>query len=234
MRTFVLSIVLASTAFACSEAADPTSAATQMIDASTSSSNDSGAGMVSTMTDATTNNDVDANTTTNNEIDAGSTSDIDANATTGTASVVVNEISGKGVDWAEIFNAGSASIDLSDFAIADLDVDAGGPKVSSAVKIPSGTVLKASAYLIVAGAPKDDAGAGCPDGGQSFCLVAGWNLSNKSGDAIYLLDANKNVVSSGTYPANTVGDGQTWGRIPNGRGSFVLNAATPGAANATP
>ncbi|MFT3776513.1 MAG: hypothetical protein QM820_65060 [Minicystis sp.] len=42
------------------------------------------------------------------------------------------------------------------------------------------------------------------------------------------------AVDEVKYPADAVPGGQTWGRLPDGTGSFGPNKPTPGAANAGP
>ncbi len=147
------------------------------------------------------------------------------------SAVVVNEISGKGAEWVELLNTGAAAIDLSGYAVADLDKTTSGPKTDEAAKLPSGTVLSPNAYLLVVSLAKDAAAPECPDAGQSYCFGATWGISNKDGDALFLVNPEGAVVSKGDYPANVVGTGQTWGRLPNGTGNFELNGPTPGARN---
>jgi len=153
-------------------------------------------------------------------------------------SIAINEISGKGEEWVELFNTGGQAVDVSDWAVTDRNKDGGGPDIGHIVKFPQGTTLSPNTYLLVAGAPKDagpgvDAAA-CPAGGQAYCFVGQFGISNKSGETIYVIGTSNTVSAQADYPANTVGTGQTWGRMPNGTGSFAINAATPGASNKTP
>ncbi len=147
------------------------------------------------------------------------------------SAVVVNEVSGKGAEWVELLNTGAAAIDLSGYAVADLDKDTSGPKTAEAAKLPAGTILSPNAYLVVVSLAKDAAAPECPDAGQSYCFGASWGISNKDGDALFLVSPDGAVVSKADYPANVVGAGQTWGRLPNGTGELKLNAPTPGARN---
>lgn len=55
-----------------------------------------------------------------------------------------------------------------------------------------------------------------------------------SGAEAYLLNAAGTTVADVPYLAETVGDGQSSGRLPNGTGSFAINTATPGKANQGP
>jgi hypothetical protein len=147
------------------------------------------------------------------------------------SSVVVNEISGKGTEWVELYNSGPGAIDLSGFSVADLDKTTSGPKMDEATKLPPGTVLSPNAYVLVVALAKDASAPECPDAGQSYCFGAVWGISNKDGDALFLVSPDGAVVSKGDYPANVVGTGQTWCRLPNGKGELEACAPTPGARN---
>jgi hypothetical protein len=160
-----------------------------------------------------------------------------ASGSTGTGlssfGIVINEVSGVGADWVELFNAGGAAVDLSGFRIAD--DDAGAPKLAEAVSLPSGTIVDAGGYLFVLA----DQGAAAMPGAQttcapgpSPCFHASFGIS-KSGDVVYLLDAADQPVDQVVFPAG-VADGQTIGRLPNGSGDFAPNKPTPGAVNAAP
>jgi len=144
---------------------------------------------------------------------------------------VINEIH-PSAEWVELVNGGTTAVDLSGFYVADQEKDGGVPKTADAVKLPSGTILSPNAYLIVQGGSPD---AGCPDGGQSYCLRAKFGISNKSGETIYLLDDKEQVIQSVVYPAEAVPKGSSYGRIPNGdpNGTFQTTVATPGEPNRT-
>jgi hypothetical protein len=166
--------------------------------------------------------------------DAGAQDDAPVSAPNG---VVINEISGKGDNWVELYNGATAPADLGGWALTDSEKDGGAPKTSEAVVFPSGTTLAPGAYGLVAQLPADagaDAAPTCPAGGQAFCFGATWGISNKTGETLYLLDKSGVVSTDGKYPGNAVGSGQTWGRLPNATGSFAITAPTPGAANRAP
>jgi hypothetical protein len=152
------------------------------------------------------------------------------------ASIVINEISGKGDEWIELYNASAAAVDLAGYGVTDQDKEAGAPKPSDVVSFPAGTVLQPGAYLLV-GTPHADAGAdagACPAGAQAYCIESKFGISNKSGDFIYLLDKASVVIGQESYPPNTVSTGQSWGRLPNATGPMGLNQPTPGATNKGP
>jgi hypothetical protein len=152
----------------------------------------------------------------------------------GPGGVTINELSGAGADFIELFNAGSDTVDLSGVKIADQDTP-GMPKLTSAVTLPAGTSLPPGAYLFILGGQASDPGAPqtmCAPG-PAPCFFATYKLSNKNGDEVFLLDKNDAVLESVTYPGN-LATGETWSRLPNGTGAFAAGAATPGAANHAP
>lgn len=196
---------------ACSEAADLSP------DAGESSTSDSGSLASDGGSTTTTTNDSGSTTTPNPDAAAGA--------------VALNEICGKGDNWVEVFNNTSAAVDVSNYAVCDTEKDGGGPKTSEAVAFPDNTILSPNSYLIVAGSGSDGGLGPCPDGGQSYCFQATWGISNKDGENIYLLAPGGSVAETASYPGNTLNDGQTWARLPNGTGAFAIAAATPGATN---
>lgn len=152
----------------------------------------------------------------------------------GPGGVVINELSGTGSDYIELFNAGNEMVDLSGIRVADQDMP-GLPKLTSAVTLPNGTSLAPGSYLFILGGQPMASTAPetlCAPG-PSPCFFATYKLSNKSGDEVFLVDKTSIVLESVTYPGN-LATGETWGRLPNGTGSFATGAATPGAANQAP
>src|SRR5208282_3232587 len=125
----------------------------------------------------------------------------------GAGDLVINEISGKGTDWVELFNTGSAAVDIGGWGVTEAkDDDAGVPgKPKTAVTFPAGTMLAAGAYALAVGAPSDGGTPlGCP---ASVCAQATWNISNSHGATIYLLDPSGATAAQQSYPAETVGTG---------------------------
>ena len=183
--------------------------------------------------------------------DAGAVTHLDATSSTnsdsgvlpppkgdaGASGLVINEVCGKTQDFVELFNAGTTAFDLAGWGVTEAkDTDAGGvgDKPKSPAKFAAGTSLAAGQYAIVWGAPSAEGGTTptCPFG--VLCLDAGWNVSNKSGATVYVQNPAGATALQASYPQNDVGDGQSWGRLPNGTGSFAINTATPGAANVGP
>jgi hypothetical protein len=163
------------------------------------------------------------------------TSTTGAGGAPGDSDVVLNEISASGDDWVEITNVGAAPFDLGGYAVADADM--GMPKVADAVRFPAGTTLGAGEFLLLLG-QQQTAPPGpqttCLPGGPDTCYYATWGISGSNGERLYILSAEDAVVSIADYPANAVPLGQTWGRLPDGRGDFGPNAPTPGDANQGP
>jgi hypothetical protein len=211
-------------AFACSDATNGTPRTNVNDDAATGPGAEGGSSSSSSSSSGSSGNPGDA----------GGHDDAPVSTPNG---IIINEISGKGANWVELYNGATAPADLAGWSLADSEKDGGAPKTSEAVVFPSGTTLAAGAYVLVAQIPADagaDAAPTCRAGGQALCFGATWGISNKTGETIYLLDKSGAVSTDGKYPGNTVGSGQTWGRLPNATGDFAINAPTPGAANHAP
>lgn len=119
--------------------------------------------------------------------------------------VVINEIESNGdaSDWIELTNTSDADIDVSGWIVKDND-----PSRTDA--LPGGTVIEPGGFVVVT-APEMSFGLGKEDAAR-----------------LYLPDGESFVDEySWTQHAAT-----TFGRCPDGTGSFVTTAAaTPGAAN---
>ncbi|MCC6899421.1 MAG: lamin tail domain-containing protein [Polyangiaceae bacterium] len=164
---------------------------------------------------------------------AGGTGGADACGLTqpASAALAINEISSTGDDWVEVFNSGSAEVDLGGTVLADLDSGTGCPKTTEALTFPAGTKLGPGAYLLVVA---DKPGA--PPTPQSDCLGAstcfhvGFGISGSKGDKVFLLNG-ATLQAQAEIPADAHGAGETWCRDPDGSGAFAKCAATPGAKN---
>jgi hypothetical protein len=144
--------------------------------------------------------------------DAGSPP-VDAGVTSG---LVVNELASLD-DFIELFNRGTQPVDLSGHLVAHRAPD-GGVQRADAVAL-SGS-LGADQYLVLSGVA--DAGA------MSFTF----NLSNGSGDTVFLLGSDGGVVDEVTFPPDSHNAGESWGRRPNGTGAFQkLTTRSPGTVN---
>lgn len=154
---------------------------------------------------------------------------------------VINEISAKGEDWVEIANPTAKALDLSGFGLCD-DVDptkGAECDMATIVRFPDGTTVPPGGYVLVVGNQDPAAGVGphvmcLMSGGPTTCFYASWKVSSSNGETVHLLDAKDAPVDEVHYPMDPVSSGQTWGRLPDGAGSFAANKPTPGAPNAAP
>lgn len=158
-----------------------------------------------------------------------------AGGSAGTPNVVVNEIFATGgandPDYVELFNAGTAAQDLSGYSLTDTENTDGGPKPREGVVFPAGTTLTPGGFLLVVG-DRADAGAtaDCLNG-PSSCFSARFGLS-QNGESVFLLDAQGAIHRSQAFPSAAAPAGSSYGRFPDGTGSFATTRKTPGAANA--
>jgi len=122
-------------------------------------------------------------------------------------SIVINEFvpaPSSGSEWVELYNAGSSSVDVSNWVIDD-DTPGG-----TRVVIANGTIVPAGGYLVVA----------IPSA-----------ILNNSGDAVTLSDASGTTVDQIHYTSST--SNQAILRIPDGSSTIMSSASlSPGSANA--
>jgi hypothetical protein len=153
-------------------------------------------------------------------------------ATTMTRSaIVINEISGSG-EWIELVNAGASAVDLAGWKVADREKDTGGPKLAEAVTFDPGTVLSPRAYVVVKGGGLD-AGKPCPEGPQSYCVLAEFGISSKNGETVFLLWPDGGIAGEAVLPPSDGGKDTTYSRVPSGvpDAGFTTRPASPGAKN---
>jgi hypothetical protein len=211
LATFVLATVAA--VYACSEATDG------LVPPDDSSGDDDGGGGTS---GSGTSGSTNAPGKTSPTGDGGSVSE---------GTILFNEISAES-DWVEIVNAGTASVDLGGWEVADLDKKTNGPKLADGAIFAPGTSLAPGAYGIAQGGGADG-GKPCPSGGQTFCVHAEFGVS-KAGESMFLIASDGGIAGQLDYPANAASGTDTWGRIPNAdpKGNFQVTAGTPGGPNA--
>ncbi len=141
----------------------------------------------------------------------------------------VNEVSGKGEEWVEIFNGGPTVVDVSGFRVVEGSKDdAGGPK-SGGFAFPPNTTLPPGTYVVVMGV--GEGGVPCVAPAGTPCFQASFSISNTSGETMYFIAPDGGAIDKVEYPANVVQSGRSWGRIPNGTGGFQVTTKTPGAPN---
>ena len=125
------------------------------------------------------------------------------------AAVRINEVESSGGapgDWVELFNAGTAAVDLSGYVLRDSDN-------ASNYALPSGSTIAAGGYLVV-----DEAQFGFGLGGSDAARL--------------FLPGGTSLVDSYTWTAHAT---TSYGRCPNGNGPFATTSIpTKGAANACP
>lgn len=143
------------------------------------------------------------------------------------AQLVFNELGATGNDFAELYNAGTTPLDISNYAVCDSRKD-GYPKISRAIRIPAGTTLPPGGYLVILFEGE------CPQTSTAYVCVRGalgGGISQSRGESIHLIDPEDRVVESIHYPQAAAPSGWTWGLLPNGRGTFQVTRRTPGRAN---
>ncbi len=126
--------------------------------------------------------------------------------------VVVNEVAAAGDpnDWIELYNAGTATVDMTGWLLRDGDP-------AHAYVFAPGSSLAAGAYLVL---ERDDTG------------LAGFNFGLGGADSVLLYDVDSNLVNQTSWNEGESPAGRTWGRAPNGSGMFkTLVTPTRGEAN---
>lgn len=129
--------------------------------------------------------------------------------------ILMNEIFSKGVDpdldWVEIYNASTVSVDVSGYKI----YDSGGQSGTKPKKeFPAGTVIPAGGFFVIV---TDDA------------VESGFGLSS-GGEQIWLEDTTGAIIDDISFPAMT--DGQSYGRKPDGSANFfIFTEITRGTSN---
>ena len=118
---------------------------------------------------------------------------------------------GRASDWIELYNGGNEDIDLSGFGLTD--------SADTPMKFvfPSGTVIKAGKYLIIAA---DKNGEGMTE------LNTGFGLS-KSGETLYLFSPDGTELKKLEIPS--LAEDSTYGRSADG--SYAVMSPTPAAEN---
>lgn len=124
--------------------------------------------------------------------------------------LVINELyAASGDDWIELYNSQESPRDLSGFLIYD--------NPDTKYRIPDGVSIPAKGFLVLV---CDDTGAGL---NTNFRLSA-------SGETVFLENAQGTLIDRVTYPA--LGDGQSYGRYPDGSETLAISGVTSrGASN---
>jgi hypothetical protein len=138
-----------------------------------------------------------------------------------TKTVVINELFAGGTsvsdpDWIELKNVTGAAIDLGGYQVRD-------DNLTDLSTIPAGNTIQAGGYFIIYA--DDQADGGVPGG-----VHVPWKLSAKKGDEVHLLDATATEIDATTFGLDIPAD-KSWGRLPDGTGTFVRTSPTQGMAN---
>jgi hypothetical protein len=157
------------------------------------------------------------------------------------AGVAINEIHATGRDWVELFNASPQPADVSGWRLVECDPQ-GRPRLSSAARIPRGTILAPRGYLLVLAKQRGkdkkkketEEASVCAPRGTVPCVRADWRVSQKRGEMVRLIGPEGSLVSEASYPAHAVPKGRSWARQPDGVGAFAVGDPTPGRPNTPP
>jgi len=154
----------------------------------------------------------------------------------------INELSGAGTEWLELYHSGSGELDLGHYGLTDTDKTTGLPRVDKAMRFPSDTRLAPRGFLLALlgksnAAPGPYTADACLPNIESGCFFATFSISEARGEAIYLVTPDNEVLLSMNFPADLAapaGSNSTVCRLPDGTGDLTTCAPTPGASNAAP
>ena len=122
----------------------------------------------------------------------------------------LNEIMSKDVndnpDWIEVYNSGTADMDISGYFLNDKAVATGG------FEIPSGTIIQAGGFYFV------DAN------------TSGESISS-GGEDVSLAEPDGTIIDHTVTPDMSSNVGLTWAREIDGDGEWMISSPTPGTSN---
>lgn len=125
------------------------------------------------------------------------------------ADVVINEVNCEGTDWVEIVNASGNPVEISGWLLTDEPLSVN--NASHRMLVDDPTLIGPNSTLVVERTTDFPFGISCDD-------------------TIRLADEAEALVDETTIGSHTVPT-DTWGRFPNGTGSFTQTLPTRGAAN---
>lgn len=138
--------------------------------------------------------------------------------------LVINEINSQPDDWIEIMNIGETTVDLTDYELRDSDDD-------HRWRFPSGTTLAAGEMIVV---DENTLGLVYDDVTDTFSEGT-YDIGLGGGDSVRLYDNTETLIDSYTWSEHASYNGDnalaSYGRYPDGTGSFVLMPETKGTAN---
>jgi hypothetical protein len=130
------------------------------------------------------------------------------------AAVVLNEINCEGTDWIELTNTGASPADISGWLLTDDPLTQNPPRADHRFLFPASTTIAPNAKLVVEKVA----------GGFAFGVSCG-------GDTIRLADGAAGTLVDQFVVPLLAAPGDTWGRVPDGTGSWVETAPTKGSIN---
>jgi hypothetical protein len=144
--------------------------------------------------------------------------------------VVVNEVKGQGSgdDYVEIYNLGPGALALEGYGLSD---------ANNTFIFPSGARIVEGGYVLLL------LGQTAPVNGNYTCFTpnpcyhATWGIS-QNGENVYFRGRQNQVLDQTSYPSQTgagaLTNDQTWGRLPDGTGTFRATRPTPEKINQSP
>jgi CotH protein/lamin tail-like protein len=136
-----------------------------------------------------------------------------AHASNSVPTVVLNEINCEATDWVELVNTSDSPAEVSGWLLTDDPLNRVPPRSDHRYVFPAATTIQPGAFLVVEKVA----------GGFPFGISCG-------SDTIHLADAAGSLVDEFVVPT-TAAAGDTWGRFPDGTGSWVETAPTKGSVN---
>ena len=139
---------------------------------------------------------------------------VPAPAQAATSAVRINEVSCAGVDWIELYNSGSVSVELSNWIISDREAGT----ARHQFVVPRATSIPAKGFLVF------------EQGSNSNQLA--WGVDCSKGETIYLSEpGGLSPVLVDTLVVPIAVGNYTFGRVPNGAQTAAHTIASKGMGN---
>jgi hypothetical protein len=151
--------------------------------------------------------------------------------------LVINEIHAVDPDWIEIYNPGPGPVSLDGLGLTQAMGTNGPPQALALLTFPAGAVLSAGEFLLVIGKMASIGGPFMDCSGLALsCYWVSWGVSASGGESIYLVSVSPpglSVFEQVAYPLDPLAPppGNSYGRYPDGVGSFTATLPTPAYAN---
>jgi hypothetical protein len=128
--------------------------------------------------------------------------------------VLLNEINCEGADWVELVNTSASTADASGWLLTDDPLSQNPPRADHRFLFPSSTTIAPGEKLVIEKVT----------GGFPFGISCG-------SDTIRLADSAAGSLVDQFVVPPLVASGDTWGRYPDGTGSWIETAPTKGSVN---